>query len=146
MRERQLLAGRLERLPAAVERVHRHRAEARGRRDRAAVVHELDERGRRPRMGWTSAPAAAGAPFPSTAARTSSFVTRPRGPDPEMSLTSRPCALAMRAATGVTLPPLLAGASAAGLGSVTSALGWTEPFDPPDPAAIRQSTDPTGMV
>ena len=46
-----------------------------------------------PRMGWTSAPAGAGAaapPFPSTAASTSSFVTRPRGPDPVIASTSMP--------------------------------------------------------
>ena len=75
-----------------------------------------------PRMGSTAA-APAGAPFPSTAARTSSFVTRPRGPEPLIPVTSRPCALAIRAATGVTLPPLLAGASLAGSTSFTSAFG-----------------------
>ena len=46
VRERQLLAGRLQLLATAVERVHRHGAEARGRGDRAALVHELHERGR----------------------------------------------------------------------------------------------------
>ena len=44
VREGELLAGRLELLAPAVERVHRHRAEARGGRDRAALVHELHER------------------------------------------------------------------------------------------------------
>jgi hypothetical protein len=80
-----------------------------------------------PRMGWTSAPAEAGAaappPLPSTAASTSSLVTRPRGPEPVIDSTSRPCALAMRAATGVAFPPFVAGAVAAGLVSVGSALG-----------------------
>ena len=93
-----------------------------------------------PRMGSTAAPE--GAPLPSTAARTSSLVTRPRGPDPVMSLTSNPCALAIRAATGVTFPPFVADASAAGFTSVVSALGWTEPFEPPGPGAIRHSTEP----
>jgi hypothetical protein len=74
-----------------------------------------------PRMGSTAT--SAGAPFPSTAARTSSFVTRPRGPEPLIPATSRPCALAIRAATGVAFPPLLAGASAAGLTSFASAFG-----------------------
>ena len=46
VRERELLAGRLERLAAGVERVDRQGAEARGGRDRAALVHELHERGR----------------------------------------------------------------------------------------------------
>ena len=46
VRERELLAGRLQLLATAVERVHRHRAEARGGRDRAALVHELHERRR----------------------------------------------------------------------------------------------------
>ena len=46
VRERQLLAGGLQLLATAVERGHGHGAEARGRRDRAALVHELHERGR----------------------------------------------------------------------------------------------------
>ena len=97
-----------------------------------------------PRMGWTSA--AAGAPLPSTAARTSSLVTRPRGPDPGIASTSSPWALAIRAATGVAFPPFVVGAPAAGFVSVGSALGWTGPFEAPAPAAILHSTDPTATV
>ena len=103
-----------------------------------------------PRIGSVVAPSAglAGAdpPLPSTAASTSSLVTRPRGPEPVIASTSRPWALAMRAATGVALPPFVAGASAAGFTSVASALGWTAPFPPPVPPAMRHSTEPTGTV
>ena len=52
----------------------------------------------------------------------------------------------MRAATGVAFPPFVADASAAGFTSVASAFGWTEPFEPPVPGAIRHSTEPTGIV
>ncbi len=51
VRERELLAAGLELLATAVQHVHGQRPEARGRRDRAALVHELHERGRGPADG-----------------------------------------------------------------------------------------------
>ena len=115
MREGELPAARLQLLAAGVEHVDRQGAEARGRGDRAALVHELDERRRGAADRRTSAPPAGGAPpggggtggapLPSIAASTSSFVTRPRGPLPLTAPRSSPWALAMRAATGVALPP-----------------------------------------
>ncbi len=74
-------------------------------------------------FGGAGAGAGAVAPPPfDTAASTSAFVTRPRGPEPSSALTSTPFALAIRAATGVAFTsPFPASAGCAGRGSAVSA-------------------------
>ena len=88
---------------AAVEHVDRERAEARGRRDRAALVHELDERRRGPADRRRLAGAPAGRPGGcggrAVALDGCQYVLLrdpPRGPVPGDRVESTPWALAMR--------------------------------------------------
>src|SRR3954468_6930305 len=77
------------------------------------------------------------APFPAIAASTSSFVTRPRGPEPWRPETSTPLAEAIRAATGVALrspfPVVAVIAAVSGSGSADDEAGTAAPV----PGAIR---------
>ncbi len=150
---------KLIRLPAAFSSLRRASSTSTGsvRKLVAVGIERLSSMKRAsvaagPRIGLSSASvgasavgdAAAGAPSPSTAASTSSFVTRPRGPVPFSEPRSMPCAPAMRAATGVAFSaPFPAGA---GTVSTFSAAGATGPAGAPAPAAIRHTTVPTDTV
>src|SRR5262249_10722771 len=111
-----------------------------------------------PSPGATAGAAAAGAlaPLPLIAASTSSLVTRPRGPLPAIALTSSPCALALRAATGGAFSaPLLGGGRLGGGGGLVGGGGvlasgalpcGLRSADCGPPTVMRHNTVPVGIV